>query len=77
MFEEKMEKILITVRGFFDADASISFAFRFTGTTGFFSGMAIHHRRIVFISVNKKICLRFASFAAGFGLRMSFSRTLN
>ena len=58
-----MEKILPTVRGFFDVVGSISFAFRFTETTGFFSGTAIHQRGIISANVNKKIFLRFSPFA--------------
>ncbi len=39
-----LRKSFSTVRAFFDAEESSSFAFRFTETTGFFSGTAVYYK---------------------------------
>ena len=43
-----------TVRDFLDVVESISFAFRFTGTTGLISGFANHQRELIAINVKRK-----------------------
>jgi hypothetical protein len=71
-----LRKIFSTVRAFFDAEESSSFAFRFTETTGFFSGTAVYKGEIGFFL--SKVVLRFSLLAVdGFGLRINFSRNLN